>query len=431
MRLLISAAALATVVATASTAQATALAQSPAATTFVDTATKAFPMVRGVTNLGVAASALPLHIVVGLKMRNRALVDMILRRQITAGDMLYGRFLTPSQSNMMFSPTGTQVQAVATYLKASGFTNIAVTGDNMLVTADGTAAVANKAFATQIDILSIGGKRIFANVSNAKVPSSLGGAVTAVLGLNNLPMHFGPKLATRQPVAAAPACQQSLSGLCVLNSYTATGFQLAYDSPQHSGNTNTWGYTGKNTNIAIFAEGHIANVLTDLRTYETKNVPVLPQVPVSVIYTGIPSPDVSGQDEFDLDTQSSTGIAGNVKKLYLYVATSLTDADTSREFDQFALDDYAKAGSASFGECEIFPATDGALVLDDTIFARAAVQGQTIFSSAGDNGTTCPVVASTGVPGTGLPFQSYPGNFTLRRQRRRHDSGNQYRQWYL
>ncbi len=79
------------------------------------------------------------------------------------------------------------------------------------------------------------------------------------------------------------------------------------------------------------------------------------------------------------------------------------------DFDRFKTDDVAKAGSASFGECELFPMLDGAEVVEDEIFAQAAVQGQTVFSSAGDNGTTCPVGASTGVPGTGLPAQSYPG----------------------
>jgi subtilase family serine protease len=124
---------------------------------------------------------------------------------------------------------------------------------------------------------------------------------------------------------------------------------------------------------------------------------------------GIASPDVSGQDEWDLDSQTSTGMAGNVKALYFYVATTLTDSDTSIDFDRFKTDDIAKAGSASFGECEIFPMLDGAEVVEDGIFGQAAAQGQTVFSSAGDNGTTCPVGASTGVPGTGLPAQSYPG----------------------
>ncbi len=387
----------------------------------VDTATHAFPLFKGTTDIGPVAGAMPMRITVGLAMRNRSSIDTILREQVTPGSALYGTFLTPSQTASMFGPKGTTVQAVAAYLSQSGFKNIAVTPDNMLLTASGTAALASKAFNTQIDVLSVGGERIYANVKNAQLPASLAGAVAAIEGLNSYPMHPDIRHARSQPVrsqvaraassplAASQPCEESLNGLCVLNSYSATGFQLAYDSPQHAGNTNLWGYTGKNTNIAIFAEGHINNVLTDLVDYENANVPPLPHVPVNVVYAGIPSPDVSGQDEFDLDTQTSSGMAGNVKALYLYVATSLTDADTSVEFDRFKTDDKAKAGSASFGECEIFPATDGALTLDDTIFAQAAVQGQTVFSSAGDNGTTCPVVASTGVPGTGLPFQSYPG----------------------
>ena len=386
------------------------------------TATHAFPAIRFSRDLGRVNDAMPMHVVLGLTMRNRVLLDTLLRRQSTPGDPMYGQFLTPQQTASLFGPTGAQVQAVASFLARAGYRNLRVSSDNMLLEADGTAAMANAAFATPIHALAVPGRQIYANATDPQLPAGLHGMVTAIEGLNNLPMHSAIQYARHQPQRAAQAaglrldttappqpCELPEQGACLLNSYTATGFQLAYDSPQHSGNTNTWGYTGKSTNIAIFAEGDITNVLTDLRTYEKTNVPVLPQVPVSVVYAGIQSPDVSGQDEFDLDTQTSTGMAGNVKRLYIYVATSLTDADTSVEFDRFKTDDVAKAGSASFGECEIFPSLDGAMLLDDTIFAQAAVQGQTVFSSAGDNGTTCPVVAATGVPGTGLPFQSYPG----------------------
>ena len=392
----------------------------PPAADVAVTATRAFPATRFTQDLGRVSDATPMHVVVGLTMRNRTLIDTLLRRQTTPGDPMYGHFLTPQQTAALFSPTGTEVQAVATFLGRSGFRNLRVSPDNLLIEADGTAATANAAFATPIHALAISGQRIFANATAPQLPSSLRGMVTAIEGLNNMPMRPAIRLARHRPFlagqpgaahldTATQPCELAELNECLVNSYTATGFQLAYDSPQHSGNTNTWGYTGKSTSIAIFAEGDITNVLTDLRTYEKSNVPVLPEVPVQVIYAGVKSPDVSGQDEFDLDTQTSTGMAGNVKRLYIYVATSLTDADTSVEFDRFKTDDLANAGSASFGECEIFPSLDGAMLLDDTIFAEAAVQGQTVFSSAGDNGTTCPVVAATGVPGTGLPFQSYPG----------------------
>lgn len=391
------------------------------------TATRAFPSVKGMTDLGSVSSTLPVHVVLGLAPRNASMLAQIIKRQATPGDPLFEVNLTPAQVANTFAPSGASVQAVGTYLAQSGFKNITVTPDNLLVSAYGTAAVVDAAFATKLDVLSTPAGNIYANVKPALVPAALSGIVTSVLGLNSYKLRPALRLApavmqsalrargaaalrsTATPTAATQPCEQSVGGLCVLNEYSATGFQLAYDSPQHAGNTNTWGYTGVNTTIAVFTEGDMTAVLKDLVTYENANVPVLPHVPTKVINAGIASPDVSGQDEWDLDSQTSTGMAGNVKALYFYVATTLTDSDTAVDFDRFKTDDVAKAGSASFGECEIFPMLDGAEVLEDAIFAQAAVQGQTIFSSAGDNGTTCPVGASTGVPGTGLPAQSYPG----------------------
>lgn len=393
------------------------------------TATRAFPLFKGVTDLGPVPASMSVHIVLGLAPRNTALLAQIVKREATAGDPLFEQPLTPAQVAATFAPTGANVQSAAAFLTQSGFTNVTATPDNLLVSAYGTAAVVDAAFGTRLDTLNVGNGTIFANVKPALVPAALAGVVTSVLGLNDFALrpslHRAPAalqaalrargrapLATTTSIktsAATQPCAEPVSGICVLNSYSATGFQLAYDSPQHTGNTNVWGYTGKSTPIAVFTEGDMSAVLTDLVKYENANVPVLPHVTTKVINSGIPSPDVSGQDEWDLDSQTSTGMAGDVKELYFYVATTLTDSDTAVDFDRFKTDDVAKAGSASFGECEIFPMLDGAEVVEDEIFAQAAVQGQTVFSSAGDNGTTCPVGASTGVPGTGLPAQSYPG----------------------
>lgn len=71
----------------------------------------------------------------------------------------------------------------------------------------------------------------------------------------------------------------------------------------------------------------------------------------------------------------------------------------------------ARAASASFGECEVFPYSDGAMVVDDETFLEAAAQGQTMFASAGDTGSFCPVgpAAANGVP-AGAPFVNYPAS---------------------
>jgi pseudomonalisin len=146
-------------------------------------------------------------------------------------------------------------------------------------------------------------------------------------------------------------------------------------------------------------------VVSDLRTEETANG--LPQVPVTVDNTGAPSTDTSGADEFDMDTQYSTGMAQNVQNLTLYNAPSLDDADLAMAFAAFASQDTAQAGSASFGGCEFESELDGSLTADDELFEEAAAQGQTVFASAGDNGGFCSVLPVNGVP-AGAPDVEYP-----------------------
>lgn len=164
--------------------------------------------------------------------------------------------------------------------------------------------------------------------------------------------------------------------------------------------------SGANTPIAIFAEGDLTGVVKDLRTAEAAFH--LTQVPVTVIHTGLASTDTSGADEWDLDSQYTTGMAQNVKALYFYDATSLTDSDLALAFSRFATDKKALIGNASFGECEAFPYIDGSMLVDDEIFAQAASQGQTVFASSGDTGGFCPVgVGTNGVP-AGAPLVQYP-----------------------
>jgi subtilase family serine protease len=165
--------------------------------------------------------------------------------------------------------------------------------------------------------------------------------------------------------------------------------------------------SGANTPIAIFAEGDLTGVVQDLRTAEAAFH--LTQVPVTVVPVGVASPDTSGADEWDLDSQYSTGMAQSVRALYFYDATSLTDSDLALAFSRFATDKKALIGNASFGECELFPYIDGSMLVDDEVFAEAAAQGQTVFASAGDTGGFCPVgpAGVNGVP-AGTPMVNYP-----------------------
>jgi subtilase family serine protease len=193
--------------------------------------------------------------------------------------------------------------------------------------------------------------------------------------------------------------------------FTAQQYQIAYDAACPSDHPTCAAHnfpSASATAVGIIAEGNLTQVVVDLRTYEkTYN---LPQVPVTIVNAGVASPDTSGADEWDLDSQTSTGIAQQVSHLYFYVATSLTDSDIALAINKAVSQNKVKAFNMSFGECEFQAYIDGAMILDDEVFGEAALHGITAFASSADQGSACPVVGTNGVPLSGPPDTSYPAS---------------------
>ncbi|MEA2418717.1 MAG: pseudomonalisin [Thermoleophilaceae bacterium] len=345
------------------------------------TATKALTLAHA-TSLGAAPAATPLRLTVGLTPRDRAGIDRLIKAQATPGNASYGKFLTPAEFTSRFAATSADAQAVSSYLSGAGMKNVAVSSNRLQVTADATVAQAQSAFHTSIARFSQAGRTVLANTAAAQVPGSLAGKVSGVLGLSTL------------GVSASTPSLPKLTG------FYPDEFNKVYDA------TSTKAGTG--TTLAVLAQGDLTQTVKDLRTFEAKRK--LPQVPVQLVYTGVKSPDTAGADEWDLDTQTSTGIASSAKKLYIYVETSLSDADLARSVNAFAAQDVARSGSASLGECDALPYLDGSMVVDDIALAEAAVQGQTFFASSGDTGSSCAVAPTNGVPGAGLPDTEYPAS---------------------
>lgn len=354
---------------------------------WVVTATQGLRLVDA-TSIGPAPAGTPLQVTVALQLRNRPRLDGFIRSVNTPGSADYGQWLNPAGFEAAYGPTATEARAVAVYLSSHGFRGVTVAPNRLMVDATGTVGEAESAFHTSISSYLQRGRTVYANTTAAEVPAALGSTVGSVLGLNDV---------ARDRPTTNPPSSCSVSGVGYPCTYNPQGFWEAYDVGATP--------TGSRTTIAIFAEGNLTQVVKDLRTEEAANG--LPKVPVTIVPVGVASPDTSAADEWDLDTQYSTGMAGTVKRLYVYDTTTLTDSDTAREFNAFAAQDVARAGSASFGECENEAFLDGAMLADDEIFAEAAAQGQTAFASAGDSGGFCAVAPTNGVP-AGEPDVNYP-----------------------
>lgn len=347
-----------------------------AAGSWTTTATQAIPV--------PAVGTLPMnplqqiHVVVGLTPRNKAQLDALAAAVSTPGSAQFGQTITPDEFLASYAPTADQVQSVVNYLAGQGFTNIEPSANNLTVSAYGSAASVESAFNTQLVAFLSLGRSVFANIAPAQVPAALGTTVSAVVGLQSLGGMTTP-LVRRDGVPQDPLTTPPYSG---------PQYQVAYDAGATS--------TGFGTTIGIVTEGDISQVPKDLRQYEAEFN--LPQVPYEIVPTGLQTSDTAGTDEWDLDSQSSSGIAGNLKKIIFYNAGSLGDADLIPAYEKIVSENRVKAVNMSFGGCETIEYLSGGMLLADLAYEQGAAEGITFFASSGDGGASCQLVANAGEP---------------------------------
>jgi hypothetical protein len=337
----------------------------------------------------------------------------------------YRHFRTPAQLDADFGLPASTGAELRSWLTTGGLKIGYAAPSNDFVQADGTVTQVEKLLGTTLATFHAHGLSFVANTSAPKVPAGLD--IASLMGLNSL-QHFAPvtPTATKHTTPSATGCLLGLKFPCE-EGYDASDISRLYDGPASN--------QGQGQSMAIFGEGQTAPVIGDLRRFEQYNH--LPRVNVKVIHTGLgPYTSNDGQDEWDLDTQSSTAVAPNVSQLDLYFARSLSDADVATEFAQWINDPSAPLqASASFAECETSPlnfAFGNPLLMqqrlpiglglgdnlepaiENTLMPRILAEGRTLFNSSGDTGSSCPVVVVSGVgAGNGLlnqvaPIQNYP-----------------------
>jgi subtilase family serine protease len=129
------------------------------------TAARPTRLTQGDVIAGALALSQPMHIVVGLKLQNKAELDAYISKRGF-------KPLTGAQFVARYSPTPAQAQAVADFLKASGFTNIKIAPNRLLVSGDAPAANVQRAFNTSlVSVKTHDGRVAYANTREATVPA--------------------------------------------------------------------------------------------------------------------------------------------------------------------------------------------------------------------------------------------------------------------
>ncbi|WP_428310498.1 protease pro-enzyme activation domain-containing protein [Hydrocarboniphaga sp.] len=386
--------------AVASAAQATT-------STWVSTSSKALPLDPRFVTSAVPATQ-TMHVVVALKTQHLDTLKSYVLGQRKPGNPAYGQTMTAAQTIANFSPSAAQAQQVMDYLSSKGFKNLKLSDSRMMLRADVTAADAQAAFNTHLVNFKRGEQTLRVNLSDVQVPSALADLVQGVIGLQTA-IQPHTNIAGRKPLTDLQAVKPSTSddsdptaGLLPPPTFTAAAFRKAYNADAIS--------TGANSTLGIITGGtDLLQVIADLRQVETETG--LPYVPVEIRQLAdVPDPQVTDNDgEWDLDSQSASGIAGNLKKIIFYNGAGLDDG-IDLGTDKFVSDNEAQALNISIGGCEALNVLLGSSDIEDPLYMKAAAQGQTVFVSAGDAGAACSVLINLGTPDSGIPSVEYPAS---------------------
>jgi len=340
------------------------------------------------------------------------------------GSSLYRQFLTPAGFAARFAVPNATSAAAAGWLRAGGLSVDTSSGSRDYILATGSVAQVQRVFSTTIRRFTASGTSFLANTTPPQVPGDL--PIGSVVGLNTY-----QRFSTPAHTAGGASNVLSLTGAPNVGATTPQGLWSVYDQPG--------AYRGAGQSIAVFGSGASAGTVSDLALFEHAHN--LPAVPVTVRNVGPGSfSDTSGAQEWDIDTQASTGMAPDVGGVTLYFGDTLIDATVANLLTTWANDPHGPAqANASFGECErtpldpVFlglpgdvsqsPTATAGLALGNNLepvaeqtLRQAAIEGRTLFSSSGDTGSSCPVVvlptvgAGNGVLNQAVPLTSYPAS---------------------
>ncbi|MGO9087239.1 MAG: Ig-like domain repeat protein [Terriglobales bacterium] len=347
------------------------------------------PLAQARYDVGAAPSSMPakrLMLLLNRPADRGAALAEYMRDVHTPGAAIHHRWLTPEEFGARFGPADSDIQQVSDWLSGMGFQVAGASKGKTLIEFSGTVGQVNKAFHTQIRKYAVKGEVHYANATDPQIPEALAGVVRGVSSLNNFrprsnlhvvgPAHLDA--ATRKIVPDFTMTGQSGPIYAVAPEDFATQYDLA---PLYAA-----GINGSGKTIGIINDSNIDVNLDN--AYRT--VFGLPANPAQVVLDG-GDPGINADDtEAYLDVEMAGAVAPGAT-VNLYIASWDTVAD-ALDFPLILAarraieDNQADVLSVSFNECEGFIGTADNLILA-ALWQQAAAQGQTVFVSAGDNGS--------------------------------------------
>ena len=346
----------------------------------------------------------------------------------TPGSPEYRRFLTPGQFAARFGASHATITAVSQALRNEGLAVGSVAATGLSLAARGTVAQLNAAFSTSIlAYREPNGVRGYDASSSLSMPAAIAPDVMGVIGLDTVdhpvPLDVSGlrptqgvavgRTAATPSVASAPtpsaSCSSAISG--VSGAYSANQLAQAYSlGPLYQA-----GNEGAGTTVALVELQGSGYLTSDLATFANCYGISLGSNQVNFVGVGgaTNTPTLSSgvfhETELDIETVLSLAPKATIE---VYVGTGPT-YDT---LSQVVSNDTAKIVSMSFGLCDLYRSA-GYLESEYLLFQAAALEGQSLFAAAGDQGAqdclSNPVAVPVGTRPVGQVFDANASTGTL------------------
>jgi subtilase family serine protease len=345
----------------------------------------------------------PITVTVALGLKDLNGAESLMRELNTPGSAQYHQFLSAAEFETRFAPDAASVARAISALARYGLSAERATATTLHVT--GLPADLERAFGVTLHSYevpahgNVPGYRFHAPLAHAAVPAGLAGIVAGIAGLDSRPSMYPHRIAA--PAASvkrvrnpAPTLRAATTTGNPFGELTVTDFANQYDVvPLYNE-----GVLGRHKTVGIMTFANFTP--SDAFAYwAAVGLTVDPnRLTVVAVDGGAGAPsDASGSDESTLDTEQSGGVAP-AAKVIVYQAPNTNQAFVD-VLAQAVSDNKADSLSMSWGAWEWFynlentPVTDpisgrtvSATQAFHELLVRAAIQGQSVFTSAGDGG---------------------------------------------
>jgi len=332
------------------------------------------------TSKGVGHHSVSDQITVGLvlKSSNVAQQTQLLHNLYTPSSPLFHKWLNTGDFQTRFAPAASDVTAATTYLTSHGMHLVASPSSTLLL-ATGTTKQIETAFHTTLnDYTGANGQTFFANSTTPQVPADIAHGTVGVLGLTSYAKAHSKAI----PDAAKPNLSFPYGGGPYGRGLTPSQIAGIYNVNSVYKKLND---KGQGTTLGLFElSGYTrSDIAGYTKTFGLRNVPFVDKNVLGGPIAIGGSKDY-GAAEVELDIELQIATAPGAKKILVYNAPN-TELGGIAEYLQIAKDNQADSISSSWGQCE-YNTTTTSHTEELQAFTQMALQGQSIFSSSGDNG---------------------------------------------